>query len=351
MVNLVVTNPEAIESRHINLGDWKVCVRSRQSQNWLLLGGAGFIGAHILREFEFNGLATFVYDNFSRGKQERLPIGTHYITADVRDEKELLEACKKFQITGIVHLAALMQARESVRSPSSYWLNNVGATLAVASVLKSTSVRHVIFSSSCSVYGSIQQASITSPLRPESPYAMTKVASEQILREECSKLNVRLSILRYFNVIGNGDFPFSFDDNTETLLPSTARKLMSNLQPEIFGNMFSTPDGTAVRDYLDVRDLARAHRLIAVSSTSNPVEVVNVSSGDPKSVKFVIEKLTEVSGHNLVALIREQKLGDPAEVWSEPSEYLVRLGWVAQYDINQSVKDFWKSFIFHQRSA
>ncbi len=320
-----------------------------QSENWLLLGGAGFIGSHILREFESNGILTHVYDNLSRGKEERLLKGTNFITADVRDKKALLEACNRFQITGIVHLAALMQARESIRYPSRYWMNNVGATLAVASVLKSSSVRHVVLSSSCSVYGSIQQASATSPLRPESPYAMTKVASEQILREECSKLNIRLSILRYFNVIGNGDFPFSFDDSSETLLPSTARKLMSNVRPEIFGNTFTTPDGTAVRDFLDVRDLARAHRLIAVSRASDPIEVINVSSGNPKSVKFVIDKLTEVSGHNSVALIREPKLGDPAEVWAEPSEKLVQLGWVAQYDINQSVKDFWKSFIFHQR--
>lgn len=311
---------------------------------WLLLGGAGFIGSHILREFLGKGAECFVFDNLVMGKKERIPSGVTFILGDATHANEVLKACKDFGITGIVHLAAFMQARESVRNPIKFWSNNLGASLALASILKESEIKHVIFSSSCSVYGNTQGATEDSPMHPMSPYAMTKVASEQVLQQACTENHVRLSVLRYFNVIGNGNFPSANDHSVETLIPASARQILANTPPTIFGGNLSTPDGSAIRDYLDVRDLAVAHELIASSPASKSFEVCNVSSGYPVSVRTLLELLLEISGSNLIPEIVSAKEGDPDAVWAEGSSELYSLGWRPTFTLRESIQAFWDSF-------
>lgn len=312
---------------------------------WLFIGGAGYIGSHVLREFKLAGAECFVLDNLATGIQGRLPSEVSIKQADASISSNIVDVCNEYDITGIVHLAAYMQARESVRNPIKFWENNLGATLGVANSLAMTKVQHVIFSSSCSIYGDVQAATTDSPLRPISPYAFTKVASEQVLTQACSDINVRLTILRYFNVIGCGDFSSSFDHSVETLLPSNARNILAGESPVIFGGNLPTPDGSAIRDYLDVRDLAAAHRVVASSKNLQRRQVFNVSSGIPVSVRTILDKLLIASGSTLKPEIVPAKEGDPAEVWATPSSELLELGWNSEYSTDASIRDFWSAFV------
>jgi UDP-glucose 4-epimerase len=314
----------------------KVLLGSR----WLLIGGAGFIGSHVLRSFLKSGADCYVFDNLITGQRSRIPSEVQFILGEATNSNEILKACEDFEITGIVHLAAFMQARESVANPIKFWSNNLGACLSIASILELTGVKHIILSSSCSVYGNTPGASENSPMNPISPYAMTKVASEQVLAQACEKNSIRLSILRYFNVIGNSNFPESHDHSLETLIPSTVRQVATGSPPSIFGGEFSTPDGSAIRDYLDVRDLASAHETVASSRARDLVEIMNVSSGKPISVKTIVDIILGELGSTLVPQIASAKIGDPSAVWSKPSERLKELGWVPKYTLNESIRAY-----------
>ncbi len=294
------------------------------------------------------GAECFVLDNLVTGIESRLPSEVPIKHADASISSNIVDVCNEFDITGIVHLAAYMQARESVKNPIKFWENNLGATLGLANSLAMTNIQHVIFSSSCSIYGNVQAATTDSPLRPISPYAFTKVASEQVLTQACKENNVRLTILRYFNVVGCGDFTSSFDHSIETLLPSNARNILAGNPPIIFGGNLQTPDGTAIRDYLDVRDLAAAHRVIASSDDFQRKQVFNVSRGIPISVMTMLDLLLIASGSTLRPEIVPAKEGDPAEVWATPSPELLELGWSPKYSTEASIRDFWSAFAAHE---
>ena len=319
-------------------------VLSLRNSRWLFLGGAGFIGSHVLREFMEAGADCYVFDNLVTGLLERLPLGVEFISADATNPSEIENACNSYEITGVVHFAAYMQARESVRDPIKFWSNNLGASLALASILEKTKVNHVIFSSSCSVYGNAQGATEESPLNPMSPYAMTKVASEQVLSQATKAAGIHLSILRYFNVIGCGRFPESFDHSEETILPAMLRMILAGDPPSIFGGDLPTQDGSAIRDYLDVRDLAHAHLVVACNPQTDQSVIFNVSSGRPVSVKKIVGELLEVSGSDLVPTVVSAKEGDPTSVWAVESQQLKSLGWSPRYSLRESVQAFWEAF-------
>ena len=314
------------------------------NSNWLFLGGAGYIGAHVVREFLAAGANCIVLDNLVTGKIERLPQQVEFVQCDASNPENIAAVCDNFEITGVVHLAAFMQARESVADPIKYWKNNLGVSLALASILERSNIKQIIFSSSCSVYGNAQSVTEESTLNPISPYAMTKVASEQVLSQSAAANGIRLTILRYFNVIGCGDFSKSFDHGLETILPATARKILAGEPPIIFGGSLLTQDGSAMRDYLDVRDLAKAHLVVAAHTITQTLMALNVSSGHAVSVKEIVGKLLDISGSNLIPLVAPPKIGDPSEIWARESPGLKSLGWTPQYSLHESVQSFWNAF-------
>jgi len=317
---------------------------SFQNSKWLFIGGVGFIGSHVLREFHAARVDCFVLDNLVTGRIVRLPQNTRFIHGDATNPVDVMNACNDHDITGIVHLAAYMQARESVRDPIKYWTNNLGSSLALASILTKTKVRQVIFSSSCSVYGDAGMVTEASPIRPLSPYAMTKVASEDVLSQVTQVNGIQLNILRYFNVIGCGNFPESYDHSQETILPAASRLILAGKAPTIYGDNFQTPDGSSVRDYLDVRDLARAHLIVAKTQMPQNKMVLNVSTGRPVSVKEIIGMLLEISKSKLKPVTSPPRIGDPAAVWSKESILLKSFGWNSNYSLRESVHDFWHAF-------
>jgi len=314
------------------------------NKRWLFVGGAGYIGSHVLREFLNVGATCVVLDNLVTGKLERLPNSVVFVKGDATDQATISRVCVEFEITGIVHLAAYMQARESMINPIKYWSNNLGTSLALARVLENSDIKQIIFSSSCSVYGNAQNVTEESVLNPISPYAMTKVASEQVLSQSATTNQVQLIILRYFNVIGCGGFSKSFDHGDQTILPSTARKILAGQPPIIFGGDLPTPDGSALRDYLDVRDLARAHLVAACSQNREDVVTMNVTSGQAVSVKNIIDLLLEISGSNVLPLFTPANEADPNEVWAKESPGLKTLGWEPRYSLHESIQSFWEAF-------
>ena len=310
-------------------------------ENWLLVGGAGYVGAHVADAFGRAGIPHVVLDNLSTGLPVRLPTATRLVEGDARDIDVVAQCIRDFRVAGIVHLAALKNARESVVQASRYWHTNIGALSGVLTAMaQERRVRSFVLSSSCSVYGSISGATTNSPLRPESPYGKTKVVSEEMVTDCALELGYSWTSLRYFNVIGCGDFANSYDIDDRCLIPQVTRSIRENRSPKIFGNGHPTPDGTCLRDYIDVRDVAEAHVLAAVTSTDVAVghgRVVNLSSGAPRSVLEVVTEMLRLSGSCLAPDLQPARAGDPYAAWAEPSDVGLP-GWRAKYSLSDSIR-------------
>lgn len=311
---------------------------------WLVIGGAGYIGSHTIRELISNGNECVVLDNLSKGIKERIPANVELVVGDAADSGLIIDICKKHKISHILHFAAFMQARESVRYPLKYWENNLGAIYGIVRAVPELDIKEILFSSSCSVYGNNQTATTDSKLNPLSPYAMTKVASEQILEEVCLERNIGLTILRYFNVIGCGDFKVSFDASFETLVPSILKSMIMRQPVQIFGNQFDSIDGTAIRDYVDVRDLARAHWVSTfVKKSKNPL-ILNVSSGLGTTVKQLVDIMSDVTGIKVEIDYLPPKPGDPGVIGAKTSQELLDLNWTPKIPVELSLLDYWNRY-------
>ena len=309
---------------------------------WLVVGGAGYIGSHIVRELYHAGQPVVVVDDLSTGCAAALPDGVHLEIVDACDAASVGDVLQAYDVSGVIHLAALKHARESVASPLSYWRTNLGTLLGVLEAAEVHPVQWLLLSSSCSVYGSAGHVSENTPLCPESPYAHTKVASEALVRDWATANNVAWAALRYFNVVGSGDFPFASDRSSQCIVPAVAGQISRGESPHVFGGDFDTPDGSALRDYLDVRDLAQAHRLVAedlalreLSTTRG--RTLNVGTGHATSVFRIVELISQLMGWSGSTVVTERRPGDPDRVWAAPSLELVALGWAPRFDIRASI--------------
>lgn len=325
-----------------DLGNQKI--DSDRFKCWLLLGGSGFIGSHVARAISAAGHKVVIIDNLSTGIRSRVEDFTNLIVGDATDKQLIVDTCKKYDVYGVINLAAFMQARESVRQPIKYWKNNLGVSIALAEAIASSGLTRVVLSSSCSVYGNTRNATDISPLNPLSPYAMTKVASEQVISQACIENNVEFVSLRYFNVIGGGEFPNSIDTNLETLVPSICRKISNAESPIIFGGSLPTKDGTCERDYVDVRDLAEAHLLVSEYGGIFENEYLNVSTGYPVTVLELVNKIIDISKSPAKIIFEEPKSGDPISVSALPSRKLIEMGWRPQFELGDSIKNHWEAY-------
>ena len=322
----------------------KTISKRQVPKNWLLIGGAGYIGSHTLRELQKKGSEVIVLDNLTTGVASRVVKPAKLIIGDARESNLIREICNDYNITHIMNFAAYMQARESVANPMKYWKNNLGVAISLAEAISLVKIKHVLLSSSCSVYGNNPSASSKSSLAPLSPYAYTKVASEQVLEQACTENGIKFTSLRYFNVIGGGGLPNSIDRSPETLLPSVCREILNNRPPIIFVRDFPTKDGKAVRDYLDVRDLATAHVLIGESTSLDKSEFMNISTGIGISVLELVREVLKVSNSNLEPTFESARIGDPGLISAVPSMQLIELGWKPRHTFEQSIQDFWNEF-------
>ena len=315
-----------------------------RSQIWLITGGLGYIGAHIAMEFISEGHKVYIIDNLSTGILERKPENAIFIPGDVRDSELIKEICDKYGVTGVVHLAAFKHARESSLNPSKYWHNNVGATLGLIEGIKGTKVSKVLFSSSCSIYGNNSDVNEDSPDSPQSPYAFTKKSSEEMLSQVLPSIGVSYTALRFFNVIGCASYPLAHDSSDECLVPVITNQIFSGAPFKILGDSHPTLDGTCVRDYLDVRDLAKAHTLVASRLGSEPVPlVINVSAGIATTVLQVLSQFESVIGKKVNCTFAPANPADPISVWCRNSRILESWGWSPEFNLKESISSHLKS--------
>jgi UDP-glucose 4-epimerase len=308
----------------------------------LITGGAGYIGHHLSWSLNELGAECYVIDNLSRGLLARVPKGVDFENIDLTDSTRLSSYMKNKNFDVIFHLAGLMQARESNLKPATYELNNVDATVNLLQAITSKEKCKFIFSSSCSVYGNNHRATLSSPIKPLSKYADTKIQAEYKILEAYRSHPMNVNIFRFFNVIGCEERAFACDIQNETLLPASARRIMNGLGPLVFGNDFETFDGFAVRDFVDVRDVVKA-LILPLDNTMQGIH--NLSTGLPYSIGEVLNMLLEIAKQKALPLVIEPKnLSDPSFISAQPSDFLLDKGWHSSFTIQESVSSFWKTF-------
>ncbi len=310
--------------------------------NVLVTGGAGYIGSHLVQHLTDLGVDCFVIDNLSRGRIERLSSKINFEQIDLCQSDKLNKYIKSHSFEAIFHLAGYMQARESMREPDLYYQNNVQATRNIINSIASPEKTKVIFSSSCSVYGNNNLAKEDSPLTPLSNYAKTKSQSEIELSRAFEDFPKNLSIFRFFNVVGCLEKPLFCDIQSETVLPASARRILQGEKPLILGGRFSTEDGFAVRDFIDVRDLVKA---LCLPLSQHLFGVHNLSADQALSIKEVINLLLEISDSKELGFeIGEPNAADPSIIRSLTSTKINQLDWKPNFSMKESIESFWKIF-------
>jgi UDP-glucose 4-epimerase len=313
--------------------------------NWLVTGGAGYIGAHVVRVLQDRGETVTVVDDLSTGEPSRLDPDVGLTIATVQDTQQLERVMRTQQIDGVVHLAGLKAVAESVRNPLDYYRHNVQGLHSVLTAMLHTGVPRILFSSSAAVYGRAPSGRVTetSPVEPMSPYGWTKLAAERLLRDTAVAHGIDWAVLRYFNV-GGAISPSLADRGEDNLLPRLLRAAETGEVFEVYGLHHPTPDGTCVRDYVHVADVADAHGCVLDNLRRGPVgEVYNIGRGCGASVLEVIDAVRTSTGRPLRWRAVAARPGDPAEVVADPSRIRDQLGWSAGRDLLAITTSAWEA--------
>jgi UDP-glucose-4-epimerase GalE len=312
----------------------------------LVVGGAGYIGSHTARVLRRAGIDVLIYDNLSTGF-DFLAKSFEMVVGDVHDSKKLLEAVK--QTDAVMHFAANHYVGESVANPRKYYRNNVEGGLSLLNaVLEAGKKSIVIFSSTCSVYGAPSKMPITedSPLTPVNPYGVSKVFFEQALESYDTAYGIRYASLRYFNAAGadeSGEVGECHEPEPH-LIPLALRAAAGfGGELQVYGTDYPTPDGTCVRDYTNVVDLAEAHvKALQRLQGGNPSFTVNLGTGEGSSVKEVIAAVEEVTGKKVPRKIVPRRPGDPPALVADPKRAQELLQWKTKRSLRDSVSTAWK---------
>ncbi|MET7848470.1 UDP-glucose 4-epimerase GalE [Streptomyces avermitilis] len=314
---------------------------------WLITGGAGFIGAHVVRTMLEAGERVAVYDDLSTGDPGRTPEGVPFVKGSTLDGGLLRRTLADLHITGVVHLAAKKQVAESVERPLYYYRENVHGLETLLDAAADTGVRNFLFSSSAAVYGMPDVKVVTedTPCAPINPYGETKLAGEWLVRAAGRAHGMTTASLRYFNVAGAADERLA-DTGVFNLIPMVFEKLTQGTAPVIFGDDYDTEDGTCVRDFIHVEDIASAHLAAARALTGREPGsdlTVNIGRGEGVSVREMIELIGEVTGYGADAapVSAARRPGDPARVVAAADRIQAELGWSARYDARAMVASAW----------
>ena len=313
---------------------------------WLVTGGAGYIGSHVVRSLMASGRDVVILDDFSMGLRRRVPEGVPVVEADVHDAAVLAHTFRTNQIDGVIHLAAKKAAGESVGIPLFYYRENVDGLLTVLEAMEGTGVRRMVFSSSAAVYGTPEANPVTEEalLRPESPYGETKVIGEWLARDAGVAWDLSWSALRYFNVAGAAADELG-DNSVNNLIPMVFRALDEGRRPQVFGDDYPTPDGTCIRDYIHVQDLADAHVAAAARcETGQRTDVFNVGRGQGSSVREVMDMVAEVLGRDIAPEVVARRAGDPPATFADTSRIEAELDWRASRDLRDMVASAWSAW-------
>ena len=309
----------------------------------LVTGGAGYIGSHLVQHLTHLGVKCYIIDNLSRGRSERISPTINFEQIDLCDFNKINKFIRSQNFDAVFHLAGFMQARESMKKPDLYFLNNVLATRNLIRCVTAPKRTKLIFGSSCSVYGNNSSAHEGSPILPLSNYARTKAQSEMELEKFFEDYPENLSIFRFFNVIGCLDRPLFCDIQQETLLPASARKILKGKRPMIYGKGFDTEDGFAVRDFIDVRDVVKA---LSIPLTKELFGVHNLSADQAISIGKIMNLLLDISGKQQLGFETvDSDTADPSIIRSSTSIQLMSTGWKPDFLLRSSLENFWKVFV------
>lgn len=312
----------------------------------LVVGGAGYIGSHAVKELNRQGYETVTFDNLVYGHRDAVKWGA-FEEGDMANESRLRDLFSAHEIAAVMHFAAYAYVGESVTDPEKYYFNNVAATLNLLKVMREHGVDKFIFSSTCATYGEPQVVPIPEnhPQNPINPYGMSKLMVEKILADYGRAYGLKSIAFRYFNAAGadpDGEIGERHDPETH-LIPLVIEALLGGRQLKIFGEDYPTADGTCIRDYIHVVDLARAHilgleRLLAGGESA----VYNLGNGAGYSVKQIIETAEKVSGRKVPYEVAPRRAGDPAALIGSAEKAISELGWKPEFaDITRIVETAW----------
>lgn len=308
----------------------------------LVTGGAGYIGSVASKHLLDAGHSVVVFDSLELGHREALDPRAKLIVGDLRRENDIREAMFAEKPDAVMHFAAYALVGESSADPGKYFMNNDVGGVHLANAMRDAGVKRIVFSSTCATYGQPEKMPITeeTPQRPENPYGQSKFIFEQMLGWYAKIHGFKPVFLRYFNACG-AEGRLGEDHAIEThIIPNVLRvPLGKRDHVDIFGDDYRTPDGTCVRDYVHVSDLARAHLLAIESDFSG---AVNLGTGRGFSVKEIVEAARRVTGHPIPAVVAPRRAGDPDELVSDPSKAFRVLGWKAEYtDPEKVIETAW----------
>ena len=313
---------------------------------WLVTGGAGYIGAHVVRALVDTGLEAVVLDDLSSGHREFVADGIPFVEATILDRVAVVETLAARAVTGVIHLAGFKYAGVSVERPLHTYEQNVTGTATLLSAMAEVGVGRMVFSSSAAVYGTpdVPLVTETTPPNPESPYGESKLVGEWLLRDQAVATGLRHTSLRYFNVVGSGA-PDLFDTSPHNLFPLVFDALLAGRTPHINGDDYPTPDGTNVRDYLHVTDLALAHVAAARRLESGePLErVYNLGSGEGVSVAEIMAAIARVTGIAFVPEIGPRRPGDPPRIVASGELAARDLDWRMRHTLDEMVASAWEA--------
>jgi UDP-glucose 4-epimerase len=313
--------------------------------NVLLTGGAGYIGSHVVRALEAAGHSCVVYDSLVKG--HRAAVRTKFVQADVADGVALRKAMTDHRIDAVIHLAAFIEAGESVEQPDKYFHNNTIIGLTLLDAMKDAGVRKIVFSSTAAVYGAAQRVPIEEGdrLDPVSPYGASKLCVELMLRGYAKAYGIGVVALRYFNVAGaHPSAEIGEDHHPEThLVPLVLQvPLGKRKSVMIYGEDYDTPDGTCIRDYIHVCDLADAHVLAADAAQAGKFQVYNLGNGEGFSVRQVIETCRKVTNHEIPAISGPRREGDPPKLIASSQRAMSELNWQPKFpDLKTIITHAW----------
>ncbi|MDQ1034903.1 UDP-glucose 4-epimerase [Streptomyces sp. V3I8] len=318
---------------------------------WLITGGAGYIGAHVARAMAGAGERVVALDDLSAGVSARLPDGIPLVQGSSLDGELLKRLLAEHAVTGVVHLAARKQVGESVAQPARYYQENVGGLATLLDAVAGAGVRRFVFSSSAAVYGNPDVDLITedTPCAPMSPYGETKLAGEWLVRAAGRAHGIGTVCLRYFNVAGAAA-PELADTGVFNVVPMVFDRLTRDEPPRIFGDDYPTPDGTCVRDYIHVADLAEAHLAAArrLASTDVPGDLtVNIGRGEGASVRELMTLIGEVTGDTRPVLVEPRRPGDAPRAVASSALAAKELGWSARRGVREMVESAWRGWQLH----
>ena len=314
----------------------------------LVTGGAGYIGSHTVKHLLKNNYNVIVLDNLVYGHKEAV-LTDKFEEVDLKNKQDVDNVFKKYKIDGVIHFAAYTYVGESVQNPSKYYRNNVVNTLNLLVSMRENSVNNIVFSSTCATYGNPNYMPLDEkhPQKPINPYGKTKFTIEQIMEDYNKAYGLNYMALRYFNAAGaDKDTELGESHNPETHLIPLVLKAIKGERDSItvFGTDYDTPDGTCIRDYIHVEDLASAHRL-ALEHIFNggASDCINLGTGIGNSVKEIIEASEKVTGKKVPVIYGERREGDPAKLYANNEKAKSILNWAPKYtNIEDIINTAWR---------